>query len=626
MSQTAFDPSLLSRNCEALAKKNPALARAVKTMDADPGVEIAPSRNGEPTLSVDGRQMLSRYDPIRDIDRLVQKTLAKKPVPQALVVLGFELGLVARRLLQQTRSQVYVIEPRPGVLRAAFGAADLTDVLVHKRFQLIESPKKLFLNIHYTIGMKPDVAVLGLPGIMKYFGEELEHVHQRLTDLVRNQDIQMTTILVKNREWFTYLLGNFRHYVGLPSVGRLLDLFQNKPAVVVSAGPSLDKNVHLLEKWKGRGVIISVGTSLRKCVRTDVVPDFTIALESNDIFSQFEGIDEIKDGFTVFQSKCHPRLWTVPSRATFVYANTHPDSKWIMSLLNRPKSTLLSGGSVSTAAFSLALALGCNPVVMIGQDLAFGEAGESHAEGIGTGGVENVATDRMEKALGKQATDLHLVLVDGYHGGKVVTRTNLRNYLLWFEQNIPIAVEAGFRVINATEGGAMIHGVEQMPLAEATEMFLSEPLDTVEMIAACAEPETVDFKRVAKEVAKVQRDLRELVDKAKKGCEVAVKVQKLLDAKPQPTEKINKAIRRISRDEARIKHLLKSLDPLLAVAANKALLIVTSCFDYEGLDREQEVRLNMKHTATMYNALIEAGTFIQKKLSQLQDDIAAMTD
>ena len=260
--------------------------------------------------------------------------------------------------------------------------------------------------------------------------------------------------------------------------------------------------------------------------------------------------------------------------------------------------------------------------MIIGQDLAFGESGESHAAGIGTGGIENIQTDKMRKLRDEGITDRNMVVIDGYHGGKVVTRINMRNYLLWFEQNIPLAVAAGFRVINATEGGAKIHGAEQMTLAETTEQFLDEPLDIMAKIDACAQPEQFDAAEFRQRLEHKRADMRELVRKSERARERAGEVQKLMERKPMPVERINKLVHKIDRDEKRIKELIKRYDELLSAVANKTMVLIKTAFDYEGLSREESLRLNMKHSATMFQAMIESGKIIEERFAELSDTLA----
>jgi hypothetical protein len=612
-----FQIDLLQKNCDALAARNPTLATAVREAPDDPAVTIETARDGALTLAIDGRQVLSKYAPRRDAERLTADEIRKQPSTHVLIVFGFELGAVARLLLQRTTALVFVVEPRLGVLRAACGASDLAEVLRHERLTIVTSVDHLFIPIEYGVGLLPDLCVLALPGMQALLPAELERLHDRVKELVRNRDLFLTTNLMKNREWFANLFGNFPAYAARPSIVALAQAFRGRPAVIVSAGPSLDRNVHLLREWKGRGVIISVGTALRKCVASGVTPDLTVALESNDILGQFRGIEEIRDGFGVFQAKCHPELWRVPARGIFYYANIHPDSGWMMRLLDQERAMLPTGGSVSTAAFSLAALMRCSPLVLIGQDLAFGAAGQSHAAGIGTGGVENLNDEQIARALRAQLdADPTLCVLDGYHGGQVVSKTNLRSYLLWFEENIPLAREAGLRVVNCTEGGAKIAAAEQMTFADATAAILGEPFDAVSALDSLCVASGTDWPRVKRQVQRTLRGLREVIECSRRAKDLSLELQQQL-ASPPPADRVNQALRRIEKQERRLKELMPPLNDLLSVAADQALLVLRACFDYTGLNELETLRLNMKQSATMYHALVEAAQFVQTHVEGL---------
>jgi len=627
MSREHFDSELLARNCAALAEINPEFAARLGRLEPSAAVFALPTPDGAWTMTVGGRQVLSKYAPNRDVQRLVRPELEKSPKTKILIVLGFEVGAVARALLAGTEAQLFVVEPDAGALVAALGAVDLTAVLNQKRLHLVEGVEKLYFHPDYTYGMKPDLVVLALPGYRQAYAAELARLHQRVTDLVHSQDVVVYTNLVQQRRWFSQLFDNFRDYVFLPTIARLRNAFAGVPAVIVAAGPRLDKHVPLLKQWQDRGLIVSLGTSLRKCVSIGVTPPITIAIEAQDIMRQCTDIAEVADTYTFFQFKCFAELWRLPALGTFTFISNHLDAKWLVERLGHEDIMLEIGGSVATAAYKLALYLGCDPVVFIGQDLAFGEAGQSHADGIGTGGVENITQQNMTQMLtNKESEDKGLVVVDGYYGKPVVTKTNLRNYLMWFEEQIPQALREGKRVINATEGGACIRPAQQMSFAEATATFLGEPLNVRARLAQFDQPPELDLDRVGQEIAHTLRQLREMIELARSGRERAHQVQQLMSKKPMPVEKINKLIHHIDRDEAKLKDVLITLNPLISSVANQATLIVKTCFDYSGLSREDTVRLNMKHTATMYAGLLEAAEIVGEKLERLQHTIRELSD
>ncbi len=619
MNQVLFDEALFDKNLTALARRNPALAQAVREAPVDADVVVEPAKDGHLTLSLEGRAVLSKYAPERDAQRICRDEPDGGSTNRVLVVLGFELGYVPQLLAERTEAMLHIVEPRLGVLRAALGAVDVAELLASERVTLYDRVNALSFRFEYGVRMEPNFALYALPALADPYREHAAAMRERIAVLVRDSHIHTFTNLAKQDEWFGNLVGNFRQYVGRPSVLHLRGALRGVPAVVVSAGPSLDKNAHLLEQWKGRGAIISVGTALQKCQQLGVAPDMTIALEANNITDQFHDAPIIAKSYLALMVKCHPDLWRVPAKGIFHFGNAMPDTQWMFRMLGCEDAILAFSGSVSTAAFSLAAFMGCNPIVFIGQDLAFGEGGASHATGVGAGGDFSVAQDKIDQV----AEDEDMALVEGYHGGRVVTRTNLRNYLLWFEKHVPDVVARGVRVINSTEGGAKIHGAQQLPFAEATATLLGEPLPIGEMLDRHCESEPPDFDAVGIVVERTKKTLLDLIRRTSDGRDNAIKVQKLMSRANRPVEKINKLIHSIDRNEKRIFALAKELDELLVSVGGRDLFLVKTAFDYEGLNQEESLRLNMKQTATMYEGILKAARRVLERVRSLADDVDA---
>src|SRR4029077_7104896 len=76
-------------------------------------------------------------------------------------------------------------------------------------------------------------------------------------------------------------------YVASPSLSRLKDHYSGKPAIIVSAGPSLRKNKHLLKDARGKSVIIAVQTTLQPLLEIGVEPQFVTSLDYHDICTRF---------------------------------------------------------------------------------------------------------------------------------------------------------------------------------------------------------------------------------------------------------------------------------------------------------------------------------------------------
>lgn len=262
-----------------------------------------------------------------------------------------------------------------------------------------------------------------------------------------------------------------------PTVSALHQLFSGVPAILVAAGPSLDRNVEQLRHYKGRAVLIGINQSLRALRAAGVEPDICVAIDPLNMAYHFDG-------------KPTPVLGICPSVADDIWCCgetvfTIPVAKdtegWIFDAMGVPQHWHV-GNNVAHHAFHLAMHMGCNPIVITGQDLAL-KGSSYYARNAGDGGEQQLVPEgetlstaqmyrRDELARGDAehfravAIDdtLKLVTVPGWGGAEVTTTTDFLPQLSLFSRMAKGAAQVA-RIINATEGGARIDGAEEMPLA-----------------------------------------------------------------------------------------------------------------------------------------------------------------
>ncbi|HEB9310600.1 TPA: motility associated factor glycosyltransferase family protein, partial [Campylobacter coli] len=121
-----------------------------------------------------------------------------------------------------------------------------------------------------------------------------------------------------------------------------------------------------------------------------------------------------------------------------------------------------TGTHVSHFSYTLALALGFKNIIMIGQDLAFDEKGNSHSKWFDFG----------EKFSGEENIDK--LKVSAYGGkGEVLTHMTWNDYRVKLEYLFACnSKEAKF--YNATEGGSRINFTKELSFKECCEKLLKD--------------------------------------------------------------------------------------------------------------------------------------------------------
>lgn len=230
------------------------------------------------------------------------------------------------------------------------------------------------------------------------------------------------------------------------------------PVIIVSAGPSLDKNIELLKKAKGHSLIFAVDTAMKYLMEHNIMPDLGITVEPIKPMANYAD-DRCFDVPHIFDCESNPEIVSRERGRIFIY-NCRDYVKRILEAAGvEVAADVASGGSVATAAFAICYQLQMQTIIMIGQDLAY-QGTATHAGGVESAGING---------------DIGYETVDGIDGGQVRTRSDWKGYLRWFENGIKVINEQklDMTVVDATEGGALIHGSHVMSLETAIDRYCS---------------------------------------------------------------------------------------------------------------------------------------------------------
>lgn len=338
---------------------------------------------------------------------------------------------------------VQVVEMNRELLFLAMVFAPIGRLYESGRFSLLYDPtghrlEKMNLHVDETEGCY--IFYPALRGITK------QHIRRQLEAFF----VEESSIRGQKHQ----LDGNFRKNsrANYGSLEDLKDAFQGKDIVIVAAGPSLDKNIHQLKEKKNGTVILSVGTVLQKLLSEGIRPDYVIIIDSGiATYRQIEGVE-----------RCGVPLLFLSTAFSRIVKNYEAEKYMICQKGYRPAEelaeengwrTVETGGSVVTTAFSLCLCLRVSRIIFVGLDLAYTENAD-HASGT-------AIYNKIKEDTG--------IWVEGTDGTQLRSSSNLMVYKEWLEQRIANRSEEEKKipVIDATEGGAKKHGMENMPLKKA---------------------------------------------------------------------------------------------------------------------------------------------------------------
>ena len=501
--------------CDALAKRKP--AETVLDGTAESGDIYLAIQEGERYYLLSGV-----YDPEHAAQRFAAQF---EPAPEGLCILlfGFGDGRVVRLLLEDLDlvRKVIVVEPSLDVLRKTMEVFDCDHIFNHPNFSLFVSAEReeglfdlLEEEMDYISWEYCRYAVL--PTYKDRFAD-LESEVFRMYEQLRIQCHSEQNTMIHFAKSGTYnevsafrMLYHGKNFYDLKSW-----ISKDIPCIIVGSGPSLERNIDALREAKGKALIFCADSAAEFLLRQGILPDLVCTIDPE---KKMEPVSE--------------ELASVPMVVT-------PTSKFhLLSKIKEPKILCFSsgnayyqdwfreegvefpifygGGSVATNCFCLAYELGCRTIILIGQDLA-------------------LQGDQLHAGKGKEEEAWARVEVDGYDGGKVVSLTDFKMYLDWYESKIAGLKDC--RVINASQGGAKIKGAEQMPLAEAVKAYCSQTFDMDEVFEALPYLWKTEQKReMVLASAKEQREISGKIGKEAKGLEEMLQLRAYL-AKASEGEK-----------------------------------------------------------------------------------------
>ncbi len=303
------------------------------------------------------------------------------------------------------------------------------------------------------------------------------------------------TVKLFGNRWLTQSVANLPGIARQPSFRHLLDGMLKLPLVIISPGPSLDKNITQLKHLKNKAILLAPVQTVMALQKQNIVPDIVMIADPSDMLYLVDGYDMSEVSAVLIGVSCHPEFYRRYQDKIISFNVNGPIDAWMSNIFD---DTVINGacGSVSSMAFFLGTLMQCNPMILVGQDLSF--SGKKQYSKGAVDGAMNVVFDK--KANQFTYKNIHSALDDifkenspnayvgslttlpGYYGGTVQSKPDYAMFHTEFERIAE--ANLGFvpptRLFNCTEGGAYIQGFEHVPLLEAIkelETLRPAPLD-----------------------------------------------------------------------------------------------------------------------------------------------------
>ncbi len=513
--------TIYEKNCLALHEFHPELEDLLSQDISTSHIEVQKAESGASRLAVQLESGSVAYvhngdDPVSVATRTAEKLNANQG--GVLVMMGMGLGYVAKELALglEDGSALIVYEADPGIFKTAMQEVDLTPVFSSPLIKLVVGPEARLEGWCHQFMLQTGGAVrlARFEPAFRLAPELYERKWEKeLLGFTQALAMNFATVGQFGPLFSRAILGAVPHILFSQGVNQLEGKFKGVPAILVAAGPSLEKNAHYLKEAKGRTVIICADTVLGYLLARDIIPDFVVSVDPQaTTFSKYEGVNIPEEIALVFHPACNDQIFKRFPGPKFVTETKMLIYQWLNEFFQEKGSLEGDIQCQMHMGFNLAKLMGCDPIIITGQDLCYTDS-LMHVKG---GSYLTEAEEAIHVAQG--------MVTKNIFGETVKTYPVFWTYKTTFERKIE---EFQGTVLNATEGGLPLKGAEIVRLTDALSQFSqSQTINVSNVICEFGQDlPDVDWENLLQEVGSRIRDFHRIIRVSRRICRLVAEIQ-----------------------------------------------------------------------------------------------------
>lgn len=313
--------------------------------------------------------------------------------PKFIIFMGMGLGQHIVDFFSDSRSslaeKIIIIEKDINLFELSLHLCDWSHILGDKRVVFYIDIKQEDLGrvfVDHFFSQTDSLALLktliiitdtsGSPTDTVYYSECLNAV---------NRAAELATVSITGPpedcfRGFMNLVKNLEEGRHVPLFDSLKDIFKGKPGIAVSTGPSLSFSFDWLKNVKDDAVIVSTDSALKLLEREGIATHMASCLERvPETINLFKGLKDPTPTYLVTSPVIWPETYISYPGPKLHFMRPLGQLKWFY-----PQAQSVDyGNSASHMAYMMLVWMGCSPIYIVGQDLAFDRhSNKTHADGV----------------------------------------------------------------------------------------------------------------------------------------------------------------------------------------------------------------------------------------------------
>lgn len=637
-------PTTLEKNLAYIYNYNPVLCKRILSItEFTKTFEITQNENGEYNLLINSVPVHSTKNAEQEAINIFSN-VSHNSKNSLHIIYGLGLGYLYDAFAQKAKGNVIIFEHDIELLRQVLEIVDLTENFSKVQTFIVTSfaeYKTVFESL-YRYKTKTSLSALDyhINNERIIYNAFVDEVEKSFGIISHNYNFQVKSIY----DFLKYVTFGLHHKSLMQHICDYKDALKDTPAIIVSAGPSLIKNIETLKKYKDNAVTFCVGTAFKTLINNGITPDFLNIIERSDtkVHYDYEEANEtmlVAEAYTrynVFTSRNYKRKFVTASEETGA-------ARWFLEKINKPMINFETKGTVAYHAIYTAKYLGCNPIILVGQDLAYSD-GNCYAKGSAFEDLEcvfdehlkkykiqpknyekfkeayyhtpNISAEEKDKLMEETLAKFNkeLVTVNGQNDEKLPTSA-VYSLFIEYIKNFGARFKNDIKLINSSIGGAQIDNFEIMGLDEAINTFAKGKLNKEELFKSLEKKEPTSEQFLLDSVKEDIEYLKEIKPYLEKGLRETKKLKKELTIFKSVTENAQEKINIASELYVMITNKYSNQSPFFGMISTEERCEI----DY--LMKEFDGNMTIETAKTFQEAFFNYFNNINNKMEEISNSL-----
>lgn len=590
---------LFEKNLNAIKAYDMDLYNELISLPSNDGtLSLDYTKQNEPNLLYKDYPLHSMEGAIDESQKIIEDLEVNEKDLNTFIIFGLGFGYLLDELhTKYSDSSIIVYEPNIQILRTVLETVDFQNTLNAYNIRITTNTNMFRNHMLCLCSSQSNLKVAYLESYQQLFTNQMLDFVNQAHKTYKILKFNLNFMANSSIKFFTELIENLDKKIQLPEFSKLENKLKNKPAIIVSGGPSLSQNIDIIKKYRDKVCIFAVGTAYKALKRNGINPDFVNIIELNNCTEQVLGEDLESINF-ISEAYTNRHFYDLKFKNHFVtFSSENPANLWYEELIsNKRANKYETKGTVAYNALFCAKIAGCNPIILIGQDLAYTN-GKLYAdnspycefkckydENLKKYSVyinnfeklkndlfkyKDVSDEQKDSYINYKLNELNrrIITIKGQDGKNLPSDFGFGIFIEYFQDfAFRYGIDKKLKLYNASTGGAQINGFENVILENILENFdddfsLDEILNEIDL--------------------KFNINKNDFYQKIKSEIDILKKVQsELLDIKPT-YENYKKEIKRAkiltSNAAKNLQKVLRVIDNIYVNLSSKYKIVLLTC-------------------------------------------------